>query len=142
MKKDVLKISTNSEFGDVWSLQFPQEISVKLEEPLKKSMPSEMIGFMVPDVWTVVLVLNSVPGLKEWVTNKLYDVTFDFLKSTVKTYKTLPPKISLTVSCPQSNETINVGIEGTESAIASIQVDIKTKYADGSKKKTVIKVKT
>ena len=104
-------------------------------------MPPGMIGLMVQDVWTVVLILNSVPGLKEWVTNKMYDVSFDFLKSAVRKNNILPPKLSISVTCPKSGETVNVSVEGTAMAISSLQVDLKTKYTDGTEKKAVIKVK-
>lgn len=135
MSKDILKIITNGEFSKIKNIKKPEEISVEFDESMMKGVPPGMVGFLLEDVWTVVLVINSVPGLREWVQNKVYDATFEFLRSAVKTGGVFRPKIALSVHCMQSGEKYSVKVEGTETDLHSVQIAIKKKFADGSEKK-------
>lgn len=141
MNKNVLKINSTGELGEIWRLNKPEDMEVELQEPLRKSLNEGVIGFVTADIWTVVLVLGAVPGLKEWVLNKTYDVVFEYLKKAVSSKTILPPQISLKIECPQSGEYETIHLKGLSESITEVQVKIKKKYADGSQKDVDTKVK-
>ena len=46
---DELQLIANFKLGEVWNLGEPHEFSVCKEEPLKKSIPSDVLGFLTGD---------------------------------------------------------------------------------------------
>jgi hypothetical protein len=86
---DELQLIANFKLGDVWGLKSPQDFSVRREEPLSKSLPSDVLGFMTGDTLAVIYALREC-GILDWLRGKSYDVLWDYLKSVVLR---LPPPI-------------------------------------------------
>jgi hypothetical protein len=86
---DELQLIANFKLGDVWSLEAPQDFSVRKEEPLRKSLPADTLGFITGDTLAVIYALREC-GVLEWLRKKSYDVLWDYLKSVVLK---LPPAI-------------------------------------------------